>query len=457
MDVLIKNATVVTCDDQSTVIRNGAVAVRGDVIESVGKSEVLERQYHDFRVIDAVGKAVLPGFINAHTHSVLTVIRGTVEDMDVGSVYTYMTPITFAMDADQRAALAQLAYLEAIRCGTTTMVDPLRFVHTYAQSVVDSGLRMYLAESCADALTLKIRYGKYEYSREWGEDFLERAVTLVERFHNMDNGRVQCQIASHAPDNCSPWMLDQLLDLSEKYGLSRTIHLAQSQAEVDQVRAMSGLTPTEYLREHGWLGPDLLAAHWSNCTQSDIDILAESGTHMAHCPASGSRRGTHGGADMPAIFDAGVNVALGTDNMSEDMFQALSTGIMINRGKRGGGPIPTPDEFLQCSNLNGARALGREDDLGSVEAGKLADIIIVNTRRPHMIPEVRLVSNLVHYGQASDVESVMVGGEFVMEDGKVLTMDEDAVMRNAQEATVGAWQRMHEQFPDIPNLEPPSW
>ena len=113
--------------------------------------------------------------------------------------------------------------------------------------------------------------------------------------------------------------------------------------------------------------------------------------------------------------------------------------------------------MLKCGKLNGARALGREDDLGSVEAGKLADIIIVNKRRPHMIPEVRLVSNLVHYGQASDVESVIVGGEFVLEDGTVLTLDEDAVMRNAQEAPVGAWQRMHEQFPDSPDLSPPAW
>ena len=371
------------------------------------------------------------------------------EDLDAGAVYTYMTPITFAMTPDERSAIAALGCLEAIRCGTTTLVDPLRHVHTYAQAMADSGLRLFLSESCADALTLKLRFGNYEYSREWGQEFLERTVTLVEQFHNTQNGRVQCHIAGHATDNCSPWMLGQLLDLASKYGLRRTIHLAQSQGEVDQIRSLGGRTPVEYLRDNGWLGPDLLAAHWRFCTESDIEILAETGTHMAHCPASGSRHGSHGGARMPNIFDAGVNVALGTDNMSEDMFQALSIGLIINRGMRGGGTYPMPTQLLQCATRNGARALGREQDLGSLQPGKLADLSIMNLKRPHLVPTINLLSNIVHYGQASDVETVMVGGQMVMENSKVNTMNEEDVLNNAQEAAASTWTRLHQLFPDI--------
>ena len=153
---------------------------------------------------------------------------------------------------------------------------------------------------------------------------------------------------------------------------------------------------------------------------------------------------------MPCIFDAGVNVALGTDNMSEDMWQALSVGIIVNRGKRGGGTHPTPRQFLDCATRNGALALGRTEDLGTLEPGKLADISIVNLKRPHLTPVNNLLSNIVHYGQASDVETVIVGGDMVMQDGKVLTMNEEDVIRNATEATTSAWRRMHEQFPDIP-------
>ena len=450
MDTLIKHATVVTCDDDDTIIDDGAVAVLGSIIASVGKTEELERRFSHLEVIEARGKAVLPGFINSHTHTVLTGIRGTVEDMEVDSIYTYMTPISFVMTQDERAALAALGCLEAIRSGTTTLVDPLRFVHTYAQAMVDSGLRLYLSESCADALTLQIRFGRYEYSREWGQQFLERAVKLVEQFHNIENGRVLCQIAAHAPDNCSPWMLERLLELSEKYGLKRTIHLAQSKKELEQVKAISGKTSVEYLRDNGWLGPDVLAAHWIYCTQGDIEILAETGTHMAHCPASNTRHGSHMVARMPNIFDAGLNVSLGTDNMSEDMFQTLSIGIILYRGLRGGGAEPSPSLVLRCATRNGAKALGRGKDLGSVEQDKVADLIIIDLMRPHLIPAINLVSNIVHYGQASDVETVMVDGELVMFEGKVLTMNEADVLRNAQEATVSAWKRLHETYPEIP-------
>ena len=256
--MLIKNATVVTCDDEGTIIRDGAVAIVDGRIAAVGKTADVEPAYNHLQSIDASGKAVLPGLINAHTHTVLTVIRGTVEDMDVNAVYAYMTPITFVMTPDERGAMAALGCLESIRCGSTTLVDPLRFVEGYAQAMVDSGLRLFLSESAADALTLEIRHGRYEYSREWGEQFLERTLDLVERFHGADNGRVQCQVAAHATENCSPWMLGRLMELADRHALRRTIHLAQSRAEVEQVRKLSGnsSTPTEYLRDNGWLGPE---------------------------------------------------------------------------------------------------------------------------------------------------------------------------------------------------------
>jgi len=457
MDVLIKNATVVTGGATGEIINDGALAVQGDTIVAVGKTSDLESVYQTFTVIDGTGKAILPGFINSHTHTVLNVLRGTVEDMEVDSVYMYMTPITFAMNDDERSALAALSCAEAIRSGSTTLVDPGRFVPGYAQTMVDTGLRLYLSETCVDAVTTKIRLGIYEYSHEWGQDFLKRAVALAEEFHGQDNGRIQCQIAAHAPDNCSPWMLAELNDLSQTYGLRRTTHLAQSVGEVEQVRKFAGVTPAEYLRDNDWLGDDVLAAHWSHCTESDIEILAESGVHIAHCPASGSRGGFHRAANMLSIVDAGVNVALGTDNMSEDMFDAMKIGIALNRGKRGDRARPTPGEMLDAATINGAKALGREADLGSLKVGKHADIVMVNLRTPNMTPVINLLSNLVHYGQAGNVEAVMVAGRFLMQDGELTTMNEQDVLRHAQEATVSAWGRLSEIYPDIPALQPPEW
>ena len=451
--LLITGATVLTLDDKREIIDNGAIAIKGDRIAGVGLSNDLRRRFPEMETLDATGKAVMPGFINSHTHAVLLVLRGTVEDMSGDAIFGYMTPISFAMSDTERRALARLGCLEAIRSGTTTMVEPFRFITGYAQGMVETGIRLWLSENGADALTLKIRHGIYEYDRAFGEEFLERIVTMVEQFHDTQDGRVQCQMAAHAPDVCSPWMLGQLNDLARKHNLTRTVHLAQSPGEVKQVRIAYDRTPAEYLRDNDWLGSDVVAAHWTYCTDADIELLAEYGVHMAHCPANSSRRGPHQ-VRIGRILDAGVNVVLGTDNMTEDMFEALKIGSIIHRGGlggkyEGGGVDPTPQATLDAATRNGARALGREADLGSLEVGKKADLTILDLNQAYLRPIINLVSSIVHYGNPGAVESVMIDGRFVMRDGRVLTMDENAVIAEAQEAAVAAWQQLNHTSADI--------
>ena len=448
MDAVITNALIITQDDERRIIPGGAVAVQGDRIVAVGPAGEVQAAHPGLPTVDARGKALLPGFINAHTHNVLLVLRGTVEDMTANVLYGYMTPVTFAMEPDERSALAAAGCLEAIRSGTTTLVDPLRHVATYAQAMADSGLRLYLSESCADALTLEIRNSGYTYDRAWGEAFLDRARALIEGFHGMDDGRVQVMVAAHATDNVSPWMLDQLTDLAERHGLRRTIHLAQGQGEVDQVRVAYERTPAEYLDDHGWLSPELLGAHWTGCTDADIALLAERGTHMVHCPHSGSRRGPNR-SPIAKIRAAGVNIALGTDNMSEDMLAALHSGISIHRISHGGGTDLSPQVMLDTATRNGAAAIGRSADLGSIEVGKKADLTLVNINHPSMRPISNIVSNLVHYGHPGIVDSVMVDGHFLMQDGAILGVDEEAIVEESQRANDSIWERFGERFPDV--------
>ena len=449
MDVLLTHATVVTGDVGGRVLRDGAVAVRDGRIVAVDASSALEARFPEVPRTELPGRALLPGLINSHTHTVLTVLRGTVENWTGNRIYGYMVPITFAMSDDDRRALAALGCLEAIRSGTTTLVDPLRFVPAYAGTMVDSGLRLYLAESAGDAVAAEIHTSGYRYDRALGEAFLRRSEELIDSHHDTRGGRVQCLVAAHAPDTCSPWMLDTLREMAASRGLRRTVHLAQSPEEVAQVRQMSGgRSSTEYLLDHGWLGPDVLVAHCTHCTDSDIGLLAETGTSMAHCLASSSRRGCHVLANMPGLVDTGVNVTLGTDNMSEDMFDALRIGIVLNRGLRGDSSRPSPNEMLAWATRNAAQALAR-DDLGSLAPGKKADLLVTRLDRPHLTPTLDVVSSLVHYGQASDVESVMVDGEWIMKDGVVLTMDEEETIQHAQEAALDAWRRLHQRWPDI--------
>ncbi|WP_162409021.1 amidohydrolase family protein [Acuticoccus sediminis] len=441
MVLLLDNALVLACDDARSVLPNTSVAIDGGRITAIGDPAALRAAHPEAERVDLTGKGILPGFVNSHTHTVLTVLRGTVEDMSGDAIYGYMSPISFAMTPEERAAMATLGCLEAIRSGTTTLVDPFRHVTGYADAMIESGLRLYLSESAADALTLEIRRGRYVYDRAWGEAFLERTHDLIARYHGAADGRVTVQIAAHGPDNCSPWMLGELNALAARHGLRRTVHLSQSPGEVEQVRAAHGATSAQYLDRHGWLGPDVVAAHWTYCTAEDIALLAERGVHFAHCPASSSRRGPHR-ARADLAIDAGVNIALGTDNMSEDMFATMAIGAIVHRGTRGRSVNPQPQALLDGVTRNGAVALGELDQMGSVEVGKRADLAIIDLAHPVLCPTINLVSNIVHYGTPEIVESVVVGGEFVMRDRKVLTLDQGEVVRNAQAATEAAWARL---------------
>ncbi|MCC7426971.1 MAG: amidohydrolase family protein [Alphaproteobacteria bacterium] len=452
----MKNAVVVTQDDDRRVLHHTAILIKGDRIAAVGPTREIEHANPQVPVYDCTGKAVIPGFINSHTHTILTVLRGTVEDWDGNAVYGYMSPVSYTMSAEERTVMAVLGVLEGIRCGTTMFVDPFRHVTSYAEGMARTGARLLLSENCADVNTLKIRRGDYSEDREFGQTFLDRTVEGIERFHNKHGGRLQIQIAAHATDNCSPWMLDQLTALARKHNMPRTVHLAQSIEEVRQVRARWNCTPAEFLDHHGWAAPDVIGAHWTYCTEGDIDILAEKGVHFVHCPANSSRRGPHP-VRAGYIRDRGVNVCFGSDNMTEDLFHTMKIGLIVHRGSYGLGIRPQPEAIFDGMNRNGAIAIGRLDDLGTIEAGKKADLAIVNLRNPSLTPVINLVGNLVHYGHPGVVESTICDGEWLMRGGKVLTIDEQALVKEAQLVTRRVWERMLAQNPDIPPPRPWQW
>lgn len=452
MTLLITDAALVTCDAERRVIERGAIAIEGDRIAAIGECEALAQAYPDAERMNGKGLAVLPGFINAHTHTVLTALRGTVEDWDGEIIYRYMSPISYAMTGGEREVMAALGCLEAIRSGTTTLVDPFRHVVSYAGAMADTGLRLWLSESCADVDTRKIRFGEYTPDEAFGRQFLDRAEALIETWNGARNGRVNCQVAAHAPDNCSPVMLRSLLDLATKHKLTRTAHLAQSMGEVNAVKAARGLTPAAYLDREGWLGPDFTGAHWTFCTPEDIDLLAARRARLVHTPASFSRRGLHK-ALIGRIRDAGVEICIGTDNMSEDMFHAMAFGSIVHRTGRGreaeGGVAPSPQDMLDMVTRNGATSVGAGAEIGQLRVGMKADLTILDLNTPALRPIIRLVSNIVHYGHPGVVHSVMVDGEFVMRDRVVKTFDEQALLQDAQDVTERVWKRMIEANPDI--------
>lgn len=444
---LLKDARYIAATDTGPELRFGHIAIEGDRIVAI--RETLEgSDFADFEPIDMSERLVSPGLINAHTHTVLLTLRGTVEDIEGNLVYQYMVPASYLLEPAERAAIARLGCLEGIMSGTTTMVDPLRHVADYAPAMVESGMRLWLCESCADAVTTEVGRGTYRFDRDWGETFLSRTRDLIERFHGAENDRVRVMAAAHAPDNCSPWMLGEINRLARTHGLRRTVHLSQIISEVEQVQKLHGMTSTEYLAQNDFLGDDLLAVHWTFCTEQDVAMLAESGTHFIHCPASMSAKGPHP-APARAILEAGINIALGTDNMTEDMFHAMKLGMTLHRGAYGRAVAPGPGKVFDYVTTNAARALDHPG-IGRIAEGMKADLAIFDLTSPAMVPRISAVSNLVHYGHPGIVTDTMVDGRFLMRDREVLSIDACAAVAEAQAATDAMWARFAAQESDVP-------
>lgn len=447
MSYVFRNAAFISREGgEGPHVALGDIAVEGDRIVHAGPSS--GTMFEGFEPIDASRRLVSPGLINAHTHAVLLALRGTVEDIEGNLVYQYMVPVSYLLSPEARSAVARLACVEAIRSGTTTLVDPLRMVADYAPAMIGTGMRLWLAESCADAVTTEVGRGTYRFDRDFGETFLRRTEVLIERFHGTENDRVRVMMAAHAPDNCSPWMLAQIREMAAKHGLRRTCHLSQIISEKEQVEKLHGCTSTEYLDANDFLGDDLIAAHWTFCNDGDVARLAETGTWLVHCPNSMSAKGPHP-LPMKSILDAGCNITLGTDNMTHDMFQAMKMALVLHRGAHGRSVTPGPGRVFDYATTEAARALDHPG-IGRIAAGMKADLAVFDLGAPAMAPRVSALSNLVHYGHQGIVTETMVDGRFLMRDRVVLSVDEAEAVDAAQAAVSGMWDSFAKEDRGVP-------
>jgi 5-methylthioadenosine/S-adenosylhomocysteine deaminase len=444
MALLIRDTTVITCDAERRILTRAAVAVEGDRIAALGPSDELARRYPQAEVVDGRGKAVLPGLINSHTHVWYTAARGMQEDF--GYPATIPTNVHDVLSAEEYAVFAMLGAIECIRSGSTTLFEIGSRVEDYVEPLCATGLRLVLGLNGADLIPESARGGAFEYSPERGDRSLARQDALISRWHGARDGLISCFATAHAPETCSPRLLHGVQDLASKYGVGRTVHLNQSQWEVDSLLKLRGVRPTEYVDAEGFLGPDLIAAHCRFMNDAEIAIFGRSGSTMAFNPVLAARRGVVPRAG--AIRAAGGRVVTGSDNMAHDMVEVLRLSLMLGRIENHDDRHPQPEDVLEWATRDAAGPL-RLPDVGSLEPGKKADLILLNARKPHLVPTVRLVATWVHNGQASDVESVMVNGQWLMRDNRVLVLDEAAVVDQAEAIARAAWRRMMDRHPSV--------
>src|SRR6267142_6225813 len=448
---LIHDTTIVTADDAGSILYDAALVIRDGRIAALGPATELLARFPDAERVDGRGRAVLPGFANTHTHLPRVLARGIYEDLSPPHTPPFtggLAPLPLpALSDDEERLMAALGALEAIRSGTTLLLEEGARLERYAGALADTGLRLVLCERAWDRARASVgQPGPFEQDTALAESGLARIRELHARWHGRGDGRVSAGVAAWAPDLCSPELLGRVGKLQDELDTVATIHLSQIWGEVAAIREQRGVTPVEYVARCGLLSPRLIAAHCRCMTAEEEVTLGASGAVVAINPAIAARRGL--AARIDALERAGGLVTLGTDNMAEDMVEVVRTAMFMERVRRADGRRPTPEQALTWATRNGYRALGLPDG-GWLAPGNRADFIVVDFRRPHLTPAVRPVSCFVHQGQAGDVESVMVDGRWLMRDRRVLTLDEPAIVAEAERVARAAWARLFAERPDL--------
>jgi cytosine/adenosine deaminase-related metal-dependent hydrolase len=445
MSILISQATVVTGDGDGRIFEPGAVMVEGGRIVDVGPSDELEaRHANPDRRIDGRGKLVAPGLISAHTHLGYTVFRGQSEDVGLKCVTGQYNPMAEILTREERKALGALTFVELLKSGCTTIVDIEEDADVLAPFAEDLGVRAVMGVMVQDIPAGEILSGSYRADPAMGARLNEQAIRFAEEWHGAADGRISALMAPNLTISSSPGQLEALRAAADRLGCRITIHLGWGPLENRVIQRLHGMNSLPYARQHGMLGPDVIATHCYVIDDADIDLLAETGTHIAHCPLMNAFRGHI--APIAELRARGVNVGLGIDNYFADFFEVLRAAVTVARIRARDATAVVAGDALHMATMGGARSLGMADTVGSLEAGKKADLMILDTRRTGLAPMLNPVPALVYHASSHHVDAVMVDGRMLVENGQVLPVDEGAIVEAASRAATAAWGRFIERY-----------
>jgi 5-methylthioadenosine/S-adenosylhomocysteine deaminase len=374
-------------------------------------------------VIDGKDHLCLPGLINCHTHAAMTLLRSYADDLPLMHwLEKKIWPMEARLTGDDVYWGTLLAIVEMIESGTTTFSDMYFFTDRVAEAVEVSGVRACLSRGL-------IGIG------DSAEQGLEESRELLEKWQGAADGRISIWLGPHAPYTCPPDFLDKVLTLAQDYRAGIHIHVAETKDEIEQIAREYGKTPVAYLSERGVFRFPVLAAHCVYLTEEDIETLAAAGAAVAHNPESNMKLAS-GIAPIPELLAAGVAVGIGTDGASSnnnlDMFEEMRTAALLHKVNKGDPQVLPASQVLSMATRDGARAL-RLDDLGLLQPGYKADLILVDLNQAHLHPRHNPVAHMVYSARGGDVETVIIDGRIVMEGRKILTIDKERVLAEVEE------------------------
>jgi 5-methylthioadenosine/S-adenosylhomocysteine deaminase len=430
VDFILEAGYLLTMTDNDGPILDGAVAVRDGYIIEIGTAEEVRSRYEADTVIGGADKVIMPGLVNTHTHAAMVFFRGMADDIPLKSwLEEYIWPAEERwLGADFVRDATELACIEMLRAGITLYNDMYFYEDASAEAVKRVGMRAVLGAGVVDFPT---------HVAKTTEEYLKKAEVFINRW--IDDELISPSIAPHAPYTCSPETYRSAMVLADRYDLTVHTHIGETRWEVEEIKRLYGRTPVEHLDAHGLLNDRVLAAHCVWTTGREIDVLADKGVSVSHCLKSNLKLAS-GIAPVVSMIDAGVRTTFGTDgaasNNNLDIFSEMTDAAKIHKAVSEDATVLSARTVLMMATRWGAEALGLGDRTGSLEKGKLADIIVIDLNKPHLIPIYDIYSHLVYSVRSSDVEAVMVNGRLLVNGFQICSVDEDEIIAKAR-----AWNR----------------
>ena len=421
--ILIKNALILNPNNfenkkQSLLIKDDLIAEISDEIDDSNAD----------KIIDAEGKILLPGLINTHTHLSMTLFRGLADDLSLDSwLNDHIWPMEANLNGDYCYIGALLGAVELIKSGTTTFSDMYFYMEDVARAVDDAGIRAVLS------------YGMIDFGdAERREAEIKENMALYDACNGMADGRIKVFFGPHSPYTASEELLVKVRELADEHNIGIHIHVSETQKEINDSLDERGIRPFEYLEKIGFLGPDVVAAHCVWLSDEEIEIIKKHGVKVSHNPCSNMKLAS-GVAPVSKLIENDICVSIGTDGASSnnnlDLIEELKTASLLQKVSTLDPKVLTSDEAIEMATIKGAEALGLGDEIGSIEVGKKADIILIDTNSANMVPDSSsLSSNVIYSANGSNVDTTICNGKILMENKKLTTLDEDEIYAKAKQA-----------------------
>ncbi|KAF4624315.1 hypothetical protein G7Y89_g13858 [Cudoniella acicularis] len=439
--MLYLHATIITVNSARDIFVDGGILVTGNKIADIGKAEKLKEKYPDEETVDLTGRIVFPGLVSTHMHTAQTLLRGAADDLELVSwLCERIWVLQGNFTAEDGYAAARISIAEMLLTGTTCFLESM-FADRYGfdglcRAVEESGIRGCLGKIVMDIATYAkdAAWAMHPGLVEDREMSLLGALKMWEKWDKAADDRIRVWFGARTPGGVSDALYKEMTGLSKEKNIPITMHCAEVKAD-REFFASQEHTPMSYCSSVGLLGPSTVLVHMVHLDDSDIAALAETGTHVAHCPTSNAKLAS-GICRLPELLSSGVNVGLGTDgapcNNTNDLLQEMKLAAIIHKAKSYDPTIISAEQVMEMATINGAKALGLEKKIGSLEVGKKADFVGIDMRRCHLQPWFSPVSVVVYTATGRDVEIVVVDGKVVVKGGKLVTMDEEGIWREAE-------------------------